>query len=361
MRVEYTAWANLVILAGCAGGGGASGEGAAGPPPVPVEVVVAAVDTVVDAIAATGQIEAVQSIVVRAEATGKVMEIPAREGGAVAQGAPLVRVDDAELRAEVARAEADRDLARQALERTRELLARDAASRADLERAEATARSTQAALDLLQVRLVRTTVHAPFAGIVGARQVSLGDYVTPAVPLMTLETVDPQRAVFAVAERYAEALRLGQTVSFQVAALPGRQFQGTVDFISPAVDSTSRAIVVKARVRNPRRDLQAGMFLDLRLASAVRPRAVVVPEEALVPLEGAVYVWVIQDGAAVRREAVIGVRTPGFVEIRSGVAPGEHVVVTGQVRLQPGAKVTETIVTRDAAATHAAERAAPSR
>ena len=186
-----------------------------------MEVAVARTDTVVDAITATGQIEPLQSIELRPEVDGRLVEIMVREGSEVSQGAPLFKVDDQELKAEVARAQADRDLAQQALTRTRGLLADKAAAPADVERAEAQMRSTQASLDLLQLRLDRTVVRAPFAGVAGQRLASLGDYVNNSTRLITLQTVNPQRAAFQVPERYADQLKVGQKVLFRVAALAG--------------------------------------------------------------------------------------------------------------------------------------------
>jgi membrane fusion protein (multidrug efflux system) len=323
-------------------------QGAAGdaPPPMPVEVAVAASDTVVDAINASGQIEAVQAIELRPDIEGRITGIMVREGAAVARGTPLFKVDDAELRAEVARAEAERDLARQALSRTRELQTQRASSQADLERAEATSRSTEAQLQLLSVRLQRTTVRAPFAGVVGQRFVSLGDYVTTDTRLVSLQTVDPQRAAFQVPERYAEALAVGQRVVFRVAALPGREFTGVVDFVDPVVQLPGRTITVKAQVPNRKRELQAGMFIEARLATAMRPTAVVIPEDAVLPLQGQSVVWVAKDGKAARRRVELGVRSPGFVEARSGVESGEQVVVAGQERLSEGAPVAPKVVER---------------
>jgi membrane fusion protein (multidrug efflux system) len=322
------------------------GAGGGAPPPMPVEVAVAASDTVVDAINASGQIEAIQSIELRPEIEGRLIRILVREGALVARGTALFKVDDAELRAEVARAEAERDLARQALGRTRELLAQRASSQADLERAEATARSTEAQLEILSVRLRRTTVRAPFAGVVGQRFVSLGDYVTTDSRLAALQTVDPQRAAFQVPERYAEDLAVKQRVVFRVAALPGREFTGFVDFVDPVVQLPGRTIMVKAQVPNPKGELQAGMFIEARLATAVRPGAVVIPEDAVLPLQGTNYVWVAKDGKAARRQVELGVRSPGFVEARSGVEGGEQVVVAGQERLSEGAPVAPRVVER---------------
>jgi membrane fusion protein, multidrug efflux system len=306
-------------------------------PAMPIEVATAKVEAVTDAIEATGAVEAVQSIELRPEVDGRLVQIYVREGGVVGRGAPLFKVDDAELRAQVARAEAERDLAQQALTRTRQLLEQNATSASELERAEATARGTQASLDLLQLRLQRTTVRAPFSGVAGRRLVSLGDYVTSQSRLISLQTYDPQRAVFQVPERYAEQVRDGQRVQFAVAALPGKTFTGVVDFVDPVVQLPGRTVLVKARVPNPRRELQAGMFIEARLATATRPNAVVVPEDAVVSSLNERVVWVVGPENKVERRAVtIGVRRAGFVEITDGVKGGERVVVGGAERLQPG-------------------------
>jgi membrane fusion protein (multidrug efflux system) len=339
-----------VLLAGCdkaeSAGKPAGGGGHEGPPPLPVEVAVAQTDTVVDAILATGQIEAMQSIELRPEVEGRIAEILVREGSYVGQGTPLFKVDDAELRAQVARAEADRDLAQQSLARTKELLDQKASSQSELERADATARSNAAQLALLKVRLDRTTVRAPFAGVVGQRFVSLGDYVTTDTRLASLQTVSPQRAAFQVPERYADQLKLGQQVTFRVAALPGQEYTGRVDFVDPVVQLPGRTITVKAVTSNPRRALQSGMFIEARLATAVRPNAVVIPEDAIVALQGSSFVWVVIQGKATRRQVDLGVRTPGFVEARSGVEAAEQVVVGGQERLAEGAPVAPKVVNR---------------
>ena len=324
-----------------------AGANSGGMPPMPAEVATARRDTVVDAISATGEIEAVQSIKLRPEVDGRIVSIMVREGQRVGAGTPLFKVDDAELKAQVARLEAQNDLANQALERTKGLLDQNAASTSDLERAEATARSNAADLALYKVRLERTTVRAPFSGVAGERSVSLGDYVTTSTPLVSLQTVNPIRASFQVPERYARDVATGQQVTFRVAALPGQEFTGTVDFVDPVVQLPGRTILVKARVANPNGRLQSGMFIEARLATEVRPNAVIVPEEAIVPLQSVNYVWVVTpDQKAARREVVLGVRTPGFVEVRSGVEPGELVVTGGQARLQPGAPVQPIPVDR---------------
>src|SRR5256712_4149856 len=320
------------------GGGGDKG--------LPVKAAVARVDTVRDEIAATGQIEAVQSIDLHPEVEGRITDILIREGQEVEKGTPLFKVDDAQLRAQAAQLEAQRDLAQQDLARVKQLEQQNASSAADLERADATARSAQAQYGQARIKLERTSVRAPFAGVVGQRYVSLGDYVTTSTRLVSLQTVNPQRASFQVPERFARQLRPGQEVTFSVAAIPGRDFTGEVDFVDPVVQLPGRTILVKARVPNSHRLLQPGMFIEAHLVTAVRPKAIVVPEDAVVPLQGADFVWTVAEGKVQRKPVTLGVRTPGFVEIAAGVQPGEQVVVGGLELLQPGMPVRPTVVTR---------------
>ena len=348
--MSHRALAVLLLLAApaackkanSAAGGGPGGGGFA----MPVEVAAAIRDTVVDAIAATGQIEAVQSVELRPEVDGRIVEILVREGQQVDAGTGLFKVDDAELKAQVARAEADRDVAQRNLERTKQLIVQNASSQADLERADAGYRSAQASYDLLKTRLDRTIVRAPFGGVVGRRLVSIGTYVNPQTPLITLQSVNPQHAAFNVPERYADRLRRGQLVSFHVAAIPGKNFSGEVVFVDPVVELPGRTILIKARVPNSEHELQAGMFIEARLATNIRPNAVVVPEDALLPMQGATFVWVVKDGKATQRQVTVGVRTAGWAEVQSGVEAGDQVVVGGLERLFPNAPVMARVVER---------------
>jgi membrane fusion protein (multidrug efflux system) len=348
VRVGLVAAVGIVAAIGCGKKGAAGRGGPAGgmPPGMPVEVAVARKDTVRDEVAATGQIEALQSIELRPEVEGRIVGLLIREGQVVAAGTPLFQIDSTELAAQVAQLAAQRDLANQDLARTKDLMAQNAASTSDLEHAEAAARSADAQHRLLSTRLARTTVRAPFGGIVGQRFVSLGDYVNNTTRLATLQTVSPMRATFNVPERYAQSLKRGQEVTFHVAAIPNRDFAGEVDFVDPVVALPGRTILVKAHVPNPQRLLQPGMFIEAHLVTAVRAKAVVVPEDAVVPVQGATFVWVVQEGKATQRQVGLGVRTPGFVEITSGVDAGEQVVVGGLESLFPGAPVMAKVVDR---------------
>jgi membrane fusion protein (multidrug efflux system) len=201
---------------------------------------------------------------------------------------------------------------------------------------EAAARSANANLAVLQLQIQKSIVRAPFSGVVGQRFISVGDYVTTGTRLLTLQTVDPQRAVIEVPERHAVSLRLGQTVDFTVAADPTKQFVARVDFIDPVVEATNRTITVKGLAPNPARVLRPGMFIEARLATATRANAVVIPEDAVQPLRTANVVWVVANGRASRRVVQLGARSQGIVEVVSGVSAGELVVVGGLERMGEG-------------------------
>lgn len=327
----------MFATTGAAGGQGE--EGAFEMPPAAVDVAVARQETVDDLVRATGRIEAIQAIELRPDEPGRIVRLLFREGQTVAAGTPLVRIDDAMLRAQAERARADRDLAEQQLARVRRLREDNATAPADLERAEAAARSAAAALALLELQIERTTVRAPFGGVVGQRHVSLGDYVTPASPLLTLHTVNPQHAVVEVPERYATALQPGQPVDFTIAAQPERTFTAQVEFVDPAVHDANRTILVKAVAPNEDGVLRPGMFIEARLAIGARAGAVVVPEDAVQPLRTGNVVWAVVDGTASRRVVQLGARARGMVEVVSGVEAGEQVVVGGLERMAEGMAV----------------------
>jgi membrane fusion protein (multidrug efflux system) len=308
---------------------------------------------VIDAVRATGRVEAVQSIELRSDESGRITAILFKEGQYVAAGTPLVKIDDEMLRAQAARVEAERDLAKQKLERLTQLRTENAAPPADFDEAAAGARAAEATLEALRVQISRTTVKAPFAGVVGQRFVSLGDYVTPANRLVTLQTTDPQRIAIDIPERHATQLKPGQTIDFTVASQPGKSFRATVDFVDPMVREEGRTILVKGRAPNPTGALRAGMFIEARLATSTRAGAVVVPEDAIQPLRTTNVVWAVVDGKAARRTVQLGARTQGVVEVLSGVSAGETIVVGGLERMQEGMPVAPRM--RGAAAAHPAD------
>lgn len=196
--------------------------------------------------------------------------------------------------------------------------------------AEAQAAGAEASLVVARVRVRELVLTAPFAGTVLRRMVEPGESVSPAVPSFLLAQIDVVDVELAVSERHRASLRVGQSAAITVDALPGRTFEGRIAEISPGASELSRSFVVKVRVANGGRSLQPGMFARGAIVTARRTGVLQVPEQAVLTTPGGSILFVVNGGRAVRRAVTLGERQDGLVEIRTGVAAGEPVIVEGQ-------------------------------
>lgn len=325
-------------------------SGASARKPQKVEVVTLRTDDLVETLDVTGTLEANESVVIYPELSGIVREIAFAEGQTVEKGALLARLDDAELKAQVAEAEARADLARINRERAETLGASQSLAQAEIDRVRSEERAAAAALELLKVRLARTRLVAPTSGVLGARRLSVGDYATPATPLTTLDDVSALKVAFLVPERSAPQVKPGTRVSARVrsgAAQEPVSAAGEVFFVSPSIDASVRASQMKAILREPPPELRPGMFASVRIVLAERKGALVAPEAAL--LSGADGVRLIavgeEGGRPVARYVKVetGLRAGARVEIRPAagerLAAGERIVASGvgALVLFPGA------------------------
>lgn len=340
-----------VALAACGQG---EGEGAGPPAGTPVETAAVEQRDLAVTVSSVGSLEADASAEVASQYSGVVSDILFDEGQDVRRGRVLVRLDSDKLRAELeaaeaavtrARAEAA-NLSRQ-LERNEQLLADGAISRQAFEDVRTAHESAEARLEEAQARaslarrtLEDATIRAPFEGRIGGRDFDVGDYVTEGRPLFSVVDDDTLKVEFAVPEQYVGRLETGLPVRVQVRSEPDRWHQGRVYFVSPTVDRANRTVALKARVPNPGRELSAGQFADVRTVIEVREGALVVPEAAIVPREGENFVFVVRGGTALQRRVALGERQRGIVEVRSGVARGDTVVIAGQQRLADSAAVS---------------------
>jgi membrane fusion protein (multidrug efflux system) len=182
---------------------------------------------------------------------------------------------------------------------------------------------------------------APFDGTASERLVSLGQYVAVGMPLTTVIDADPMKAAFDVPEHHLSQLHTGQTIEMVVAAYPDMQFQGKVYFIDPQVRTDTRTVLMKALVPNADGRLRPGMFANLKLVTQVRERALVIPETAILLQGQTTSLFIVkEDGSVESRVVTTGVRLAGMVEIISGLAVGETVIVEGVQKIFPGAKVS---------------------
>jgi membrane fusion protein (multidrug efflux system) len=315
-----------------------------GPPPMPVKAVAARLAPAVDEASAVGTLRADESVIVRPEIAGRVVEIRFAEGQNVARGALLVRLDQAELAAVVASSRAQLKLEEQRVERAEDLRQKGFISQQALDDQKTSLARAKAKLAEDEARLAKTEMRAAFAGVAGLRQVSEGQYVAAGTDIARLEKLDQLKLDFRVPEAFVGKLRAGQAVKAAVDAYPGQSFSGAIYAIEPAVDEGTRTVQVRARVANPDLRLRPGMFARVQLQLGTRDKAVWIPEQAIVPKGQDSFVFRVTPasngmGKADLVKVRLGIRKPGEVEVADGLAAGDLVVTDGTLRLFPGAAV----------------------
>jgi membrane fusion protein, multidrug efflux system len=310
-----------------------------GPAAVTVEAAEVEVGQVVDAMTVTGTLRSDENANISAEIDGRVVGVHFTEGQPVEQGALLFTLDDAVYRAELATAEANLQLSQRNSERAVELLQRNAGTVRARDEAEAQLAIDHAEVDLARARLDKTRIAAPFAGVVGLREVSVGGYVTPGQDLVNLEDIDPIKVDFPVPERALSAVGVGQAIEVTVDAWPDRTFEGEVYAINPQINAQGRSIAIRATIDNHERLLRPGLFAAVRLITARRDEALLVPEQAIFAQTGKQYVYKVEEGVARLTEVTLGGRRVGQAEIISGLAAGDVVVIAGQMKLYDGTAV----------------------
>ena len=309
------------------------------PAGVAIEAAPVSIETVTEDIRAVGTLAPNESVVISAEISGRISRIGFREGEAVKAGDILIELDDAILKAELDKVRSDLSLARANRERASTLANQGSGTQRARDETEAGYQAAQANLLLAEARLQKSTLSAPLSGVVGLRNVSVGAYVVPGQRIVELAQIDTLKVDFRVPELNAAQLRVGQRILLSADAVPGAAFEGKVYAIDPIVDVNGRAIRLRAQVPNPDGRLSPGFFVRIRIVVDQRPNAVLVPESAIIPLDGKTLVYRVVDGRAVQTEVVIGQRLPGQVEIRKGLSPRDTVVSSGQQRLRDGAVV----------------------
>ena len=314
--------------------------GSDAPQAVPVEAVEVAVGTVTDDIEVIGTLRSDESVVIRPEIGGRIAEILFEEGGEVKAGTPLLKLDGAVIAAELKQAKAALTLSQVTYNRAVELLNRKAASVATRDETLAKLLTDEAIVILMEARLAKMTLVAPFDGVLGLRKVSVGDYVTPGQDMVNLESIASLKVDFRVPEIFLAALKPGQEIGVTVDAFPGRRFEGVVYAIDPLVDEAGRSVALRARIPNADRELRPGAFVSVTLVVERRENAVMVPEQAMVARGGEQFVYRIIDGIAMLTRVTTGKRRDARVEIVKGLAPGDVVVTAGQMKLRDGVAVT---------------------
>jgi membrane fusion protein (multidrug efflux system) len=290
-------------------------------------------------VVAVGTLRSNESVVVRPEISGRISEINFVEGGAVKKGQLLIALDSSVAAAEMQQAKANLALAETNHKRTSELQSEGFVSANAKDQSLNNLHVAQANFALAEARFAKTQIHAPFSGVIGIRQVSVGDYVKEGQDLVTLEDISSLKVDFRLPELLLAGLKRGQQVEITTNAMPGKSYPATVEAIDPLIDQNGRAVVLRARLKNIDGQLRPGMFVHTRVILEERANALTVPEAALMPVGTDQYVFRVVDGKAERVKVKTGLRRDGQVEIVEGLRARDAVITAGQMKVREGARV----------------------
>ncbi|MCB0325308.1 MAG: efflux RND transporter periplasmic adaptor subunit [Bdellovibrionales bacterium] len=334
----------IVLSSACTGQG--NGEQKA-TPPAPVIVAEATQETFYDRVEALGTLKANEGVVLTPSVTETVTDINFEDGERVEQGTVLVQMTSAEENAQLEEARARLEEARRQYERIKPLAEGGSAPVSLVDQRRREYETAKAQLEAMQSRLKDRLVVAPFSGVLGIRNVSVGALVEPGDRITTIDDDSVMKLDFSVPTTYVAQLRPGLPILATAPAFDDRRFEGSVSTIDSRIDPTTRSIAVRALIPNPDRALKPGLLMSVELLKNER-QALVIPESALIPEGSKSSVYLVEDqesGAViVEREVRVGARRPGAVEILDGLRPGERVVTHGTLNVRPGQAVVVTAV-----------------
>lgn len=337
IRPRLSALLLVLLLAAC------GQEAADNGPPAAVAVTTTVVQPQPwsDTIEALGTARANESVLVTAKVTETVVRVNFQDGDEVEAGHVLVDLSGKAELAGLEEAAAAYREAKQQYERQRELAERKLISAGQLDTQRAAMESAKARLDATRARLADRVITAPFAGVLGFRQVSPGTLVTPGTTIASLDDISVIKLDFTIPETYLSVVAPGQIIRARSAAWPEREFEGRVVTVDSRVDPVTRAVTVRAELPNPDRLLRPGMLLTLRLYQPERS-ALVIPEIAVTRIARDAHVFRLREDGTVEQVPVrLGARRAGEVEVTEGLNAGDRIVVDGVVKLRPGMRVAE--------------------
>lgn len=335
----YLAWVNRAELPLVGSYFAPPAEGRRGGGAVPVDAETLKPRELTDTVRVVGTARANQSVTITSEIAGRIAELNVSEGRQVEKGAVLVQFGTAEIAAELERARAQLNLAQQVYERGETTRRKGLITEARTEELAQGLAAAEAEVRAIQARIGKFTLRAPFSGRLGLKQASVGALVQPGEPIVTLDDISVIKLDFDVPETALAALHPGQVVLARASAYPDVPVEGVVSTIDTRIDPETRAVTVRAEIDNAEGLLRPGMFLTVEVVYARTANALMVPEEAVLVVDGGAYVFAIVDGKAERRAVELGRRRPGFVEVLDGLSPGETVITAGVQKVRPGAPV----------------------
>jgi membrane fusion protein (multidrug efflux system) len=318
------------------------------PPPPAVTTTVASPQTWQPTLSLVGSLRAVNGVDLATDLAGIVKEIAFESGMPVKKGQLLVKLDTQQEEAQLRSAEASRELAKLNLERQKNLLSKSATAKSDYDSALSTFNQAQASVDESKALIARKTIVAPFDGVIGIRQISLGQFLDVGKPVASLQSLDPIYVDFSVPQQQLGKVVVGGKVNLKAAGLDGASFDGEISAINSKVDVATRNILVEGAVANPESKLRAGMFVDVQLALPAEEGVIAIPSSSIsyAPYGDSVYLVVSGTNAlgqpakiAQQKFVKLGSTKGDLVTVSRGVQAGDEVVTSGVFKLMPNSPV----------------------
>ena len=289
-------------------------------------------------ITTTGTVLPGEKVDRKSEMSGRVVQMNFKEGTFVKKGQTLVKLDDATLQAKRKKILLQIELEVIKEKRQKQLLSAKAISQEEYDLTEANLNILKSNVDIINTQIAETVITAPFQGVVGFRNISIGAMITPADVITTLHSIQPVKIEFSVPERWSKDLKTGQSISFTISS-DKKVRKANIYAIDPQINPNNRSLVLRAMYQNPGGEILPGAFTDIKIAEGIKVSFVAIPSMAYVPDISGALVYLQKEGKVIPVKVIAASRSESEVFLESGVTPGDTVITTGLLQLKPGMPV----------------------
>lgn len=292
-----------------------------------------------NSVTVSGTLEANEQVQISSEIPGLVLSINFAEGSFVSKGALLLKIDDRELQAQLLQAKTKQSLAAENETRALKLLKAEALSIEEYENIKAELKLLQAQTQLVNVQISKTKIIAPFAGMIGLRNISVGAYITPTTEIANLISNNPVKISFSVPEKYAQRVKKDANITFTISGQP-KIFTAKIYATEPSINIATRTLIVKAKADNANGELLPGTFANIILPLQTISNAILIPTQSIVPVLKGKQVFISVNGKAKAVLVQTDIRTNNNILITSGLKQGDTLLTTGTMALKDDAPIS---------------------
>ncbi len=315
-----------------------AGSGTAGPPPTTVKAQIIKYSTFDNLIAATGTLVANQEVSLNSEAAGKIVRLDLQEGSAVQQGQLLVKLNDADLQAQLSKLKARLKEFETRDQRQKTLFEKGAISQQEYDLFSTEKQGVEADIALVKAQIAKTEIRAPFAGKVGLRYVSLGAYVTQNARIAELVNADPMLVDFSIPERYAGLVARGGSITVNVENQPD-SLEARIIAVAPRIDVATRTLQLRAQLPNKNNQLVAGAFAKVSIRLKQFDESLLIPTRSVIPEQNAKKVFLVKNGVVSPVYIETGQRSADLIRVTKGLSVGDTLITAGILKVRPGQPV----------------------